>query len=155
MDFEFTVVIECPLEHVFAFFRDVDRHAGEEGTVVPVYDKITPGPVGVGTRYREVVILLPFSSGEMISEVTTFEPGQRLGYRFSGLGMDGDLMYSFEEVAEGTKVVQRQSLHPRGALKLLSPLVGRMFAAEAGSRLTNIKRLLEGSIPDLCGGPGR
>jgi hypothetical protein len=148
MDFEFTVVVECPLDRGFAFFREVDRHAGEEGTVVPVYDKITPGPVRVGTRYREVVKVFPFASGEMISEVTHFEPGHCLGYQFSGLGMDGDLMYFLKEVAGSTEVVQRQSLQPRGLLKVFSPLLGRMFAAAAGHRLESIKGLLEGSIPD-------
>ena len=143
MDFEFTAVIESPIDRVFAFLKDIDHHAGKEGTVVPVYDKITPGPVKVGTRYREVIRLLPFISGEMISEVTAFEPGCRLGYVFSGMGMDGDLVYSFRETSVGTEVVQKQRLYPRGMLKLLSPIIGRMFENAASSRLLIIKDLIE------------
>jgi hypothetical protein len=150
MKFRFSVVIAQPPSAVFAFFRDVDQHAGQEGTPVPVYDKVTPGPVGVGTRYREVVQVLPKVRGEMLSEVTCYEEGKRLGYRFSGLGMDGELEYIFEQVQGGTGVVQLQSLHPRGALRPFSWLIGKMFAAVAGQRLETIKALLEQGSGEVC-----
>lgn len=143
MDFEFQATIARPQAEVFAFFRDVDEHAGQEGSVVPVYDKVTPGPTGVGTRYHEVIRLLPGVTAEMWSEITTYQPERRLGYRFSGLGMDGELEYEFETAAQGTLVVQRQSLRPRGLLKLFSPLIQWSFARVAGKRLESIKNLLE------------
>ena len=143
MEFRFTANIKRPREEVFAFFRDVDQHAGQKGTRVPVYDKTTPGPVGVGTRYREVVQVLPLVRGEMISEVTLFDDGECLEYRFTGLGMEGELAYTFEPVEGGTRVVQEQSLRPRGVLRLFSPLIGKMFAAVASRRLQVIKSLLE------------
>ena len=43
MGFELSIVINRPREEAFAFFRDIDQHAGQKGTIVPVYDKITPG----------------------------------------------------------------------------------------------------------------
>jgi len=143
MKFRFSVVIAQPPSAVFAFFRDVDQHAGQEGTPVPVYDKVTPGPVGVGTRYREVVQVLPKVRGEMLSEVTCYEEGKRLEYRFSGLGMVGELEYTFEPCDGGTRVVQEQSLHPRGVLQPFSPLIGKMFHAAASRRLLVIKSLVE------------
>jgi hypothetical protein len=143
MNFEFRAVIACPLADVFGFFRDLDQHAGQEGSVVPVYDKVTPGPTGVGTRYREVVCLLPGITAEMWSEITDFQPECRLAYRFSGMGMDGLLDYLFGATGEGTRVVQRQSLHPRGLLNLLNPLIKLAFSYAAGHRLQGIKALLE------------
>ena len=143
MNFEFRAVIARPLADVFAFFRDLDQHAGQEGSVVPVYDKVTPGPTGVGTRYREVIRLLPGLTAEMWSEITAYEPERRLAYRFSGMGMDGLLDYEFEATGEGTLIVQRQSLHPRGLLNLLNPLIKPAFSRAAGNRLEGIKHLLE------------
>jgi hypothetical protein len=143
MEFQFTAMVECPIGEVFAFFRDVEQHASKESTRVPVYDKVTPGPVGVGTRYREVVQLAPFVRGVMISEITRYDEGKHLGYRFSGLGMDGDLAYTFEAVEGGTRVVQVQSLRPRGILRPFSAAMGKMFSAVAGQRLEGIKLLLE------------
>jgi hypothetical protein len=143
MEFELTAVINRPLEEVFAFFRDVDQHAGQKGTIVPVYDKITPGPVGVGTRYREVVQVMPFVTGEILTEVVGYEPSRRLAYRYVALGMAGELTYWFEAVEEGTRMVQRQSLWPSGLLRLFSPLIGAMFSRMIERRLVGIKGYLE------------
>ena len=79
--FEAHAIIHRWLEDVFGLFRDIDQHAGQEGSVVPVYYKTTPGPVGVGTRYREVVRLLPFLRGEVITAVIGCDPPRRLDYR--------------------------------------------------------------------------
>lgn len=143
MEFELSVVINRPLEEVFAFFRDIDQHAGQKGTVVPVYDKVTPGPVGVGTQYHEIVQVMPFVTGEILTEVVGYEPSQRLAYRFVALGMPGELTYCFEAVEEGTRLVQRQSLWPSGWMKLFSPMIRAMFSRMIVRRLVGIKSFLE------------
>lgn len=152
MDFELTTVVNCPLEKVFAFFRDVDQHAGQKGTIVPVYAKITPGPVGVGTRYREVVRVASFVTGEILTEVTGYEPGQRLAYKYVALGMAGELTYRFEGTDGGTRVTQRQSLWPGKWLKLFSPMIGAMFSRQITRRLSGIKNLLENGAQGQPGG---
>lgn len=147
MEFQRTTVINRPLHEVFAFFRDIDQHAGRKGTVVPVYDKVTPGPVGVGTRYWEVVQLLPFVTGEIVTEVVGYEPGRRLTYRYVALGMPGELTYLFEAVEGGTRLVQQQSLRPSGVLRVCSPLIEAMFSRMIARRLIGIKCLLESGTP--------
>ena len=146
MDFEFTAVINRPVETVFAFFRDVDRYAGQKGSIVPVLDKVTPGPIGVGTRYHEVVRVMPFVDGEVLTEVVGYEPGRRLAYKFVALGMAGELTYRFEAVGEGTRVVQQQSLRPAGLMRLFSPMIGAMFSRMAARRLAGIKEALENDL---------
>lgn len=157
MEFEITIVINRPLEEVFAFFRDVDQHAGQKGSIVPVYDKITPGPVGVGTRYREVVQVMPFVTGEILTEVVEYEPSRRLVYRYVALGMEGELTYWFEIAGEGTQMVQRQSLRPGGLLRLFSPMIGAVFSRMIQRRLVGIKGLLESghTVDGLAYGLGR
>lgn len=143
MEFEVRAVIDRPPAEVFAFFRDVDQYAGQEGTIVPVLDKITPGPVGVGTQYREVVQVLPFVRGEIRTEVVGYEPGRRLAYRFVSLGMPGELTYSFESVDGATRLRQQQSLHPHGLARLFSPLIGALFLRMIQRRMAGIKQFLE------------
>jgi len=144
MDFRFEIIVKCSIDDVFGFFKNIDKHAGKEGTVVPVYGKLTPGQVREGTRYREVIQVTPFMRGEMISEVTCYEEGRRLGYQFSGLGLDGELIYSFSRVGAGTEVIQEQSLRPHGILRLFSFMIGKMFSKAAEKRLESIRILLEG-----------
>ncbi len=143
LNFDFMVDIKRPVADVFAFFRDIERHAGQPGTVVPVYDKITPGPAGIGTRYREVVQIAPLIRGEIITVVTGYEENRRLVYLFSGMGMDGELTYSFESTRLGTRVTQKQVLRPGGFLRLLAPLIQITFYRMAGRRLNEIRDLLE------------
>ena len=143
MEFELSILIKRPLEEVFTFFRDIDQYAGQKGTIVPVYDKITPGPAGVGTRYHEVVQIFPFMTGEVLTEIVEFEPGVRLEYKFVALGMAGKLAYGFENSGEGTRVVQQQSLQPAGWMRLFSPVIGVMFSWMIRRRLREIKTLLE------------
>ena len=144
MDFEFEAIIQRPPAAVFAFFRDIEQHAGRPGSVVPVYDKVTPEPTGVGTRYREVVRILPFWHAEVITEIVQLDPDRLLEVKFAfGGTMDGTLTYQLEPAGEGTRVIQRQSLRPRGVTQFFNPLVKLMFSKVAGRRLQAIKQILE------------
>jgi hypothetical protein len=124
-------------------------HPAQATSQLPVYDKITQGPVGLGPRIREVVRLLPLVRGEIISEITGYDPPRRLDYRFVAFEkMDGELTYRFESTGEGVRVIQRHTLRPRGTLlKLLSPLIGATFSRAIDHRLRGIKKALEGVDP--------
>jgi hypothetical protein len=143
MQFVFKTVIKRSRKDVFVFFRDVDRHAGRKDSIVPVLDKITPGPVRLGTRYYEVVRIMPFVAGKVFTEILGLVPDQRLTYRYVALGMKGELTYQFNVTSEGTEVEQHQSLVPGGMLKLFAPIIGAMFSRMATRRLSGIKHLLE------------
>ena len=154
MEFEFTAVIHCPPADVFALFRDVDQYNAYEGSPVPVLDKVTEGPVGVGTRYREVVRMMPgirmMHSVMMtiVSEVTGYEPGRYLASDWHSNVMEGHLAYTFEPVEGGTRVIQQMTLNPKGILRVFSPLIKVMFSRAAGQRLEGIKALLEAQVSE-------
>jgi uncharacterized protein YndB with AHSA1/START domain len=148
MDFEFTAVIHCPLADVFALFRDVDQYNKPGGSPVPVLDKITEGPVGVRTRYREVVEMMSFVTMTILSEITDYEPERYLASRWWSNVMEGHLAYEFELVDGGVRVVQKMSLNPKGVLRLFSPLIKVLFSRAAAQRLAGIKALLERAAID-------
>lgn len=109
-----------------------------------VLDKITPGPVCVGTRYREVVQIFPFIAGEIFSEITRFEPPEWLDEQFEGPGpMDGHLSYQFTPHRDGTRLVQREKLQMRGFTRVFEPLVKRILEPQLLNRLDEIKMILE------------
>jgi len=66
-------MIAQPPGKVFAFPRDKHLHAQEPGSPVLLLEKTTPGDVGVGTRFREVVRMLPGVRGEIRSTVSRCE----------------------------------------------------------------------------------
>jgi hypothetical protein len=105
MYFELSIHIERSPAEVFAFLRDKDRFPIEEDSPVLILEKITPGPTGVGTRYREVVQMLPFLRGEIRSVITRYDPDEYLEEDFWGSGMKGHLAYQFLLEGGGTRLV--------------------------------------------------
>ena len=143
MYFEFSIAIRRPPEDVFVFLRDKDRHPQEPGSPVLVLEKTTSGPVGVGTRYREVVQMLPFVRGEILSVITHYEPGARLEEDFEGAGMTGHLAYQFTPENGGTRLEQRESVQTQGVLRLFSPIMEQMLGRRLWQRLEEIRDILE------------
>jgi len=141
--FELSISIDRPPDDVFAFLRDKDKHPQEEGSPVLVLEKTTPGPPGVGTCYREVVQMLPFYRGEILSEITRFEPNEHLEEDFRGAGMVGHLAYQFLPEAEGTRLIQRETLHYQGLLRLCEPAIRVILGRRLWVRLEEIKAALE------------
>ena len=143
MDFELDIIIERSPYIVFTFLRDKDSYPQEENSPVLLLEKTTPGPLGVGTRYREIVQMLPFFKGEILSEITHFEPGHRLDEDWQGPCMDGWLTYLFLPENDGTKLIQREKVNLCGWLWLLSPIIKLTLGNALRKRLNDIKQILE------------
>ena len=143
MYFELSISIDKPPADVFAFLRDKDKYPQEGGSPVLLLEKTTPGQPGVGTCYREVVQMLPFYKGEIFSEITRFEPSEHLEEDFRGAGMSGHLAYQFQPEGSGTKLIQRETLHSHGILRLCEPIIKRMLRRRLRERLADIKAILE------------
>ncbi len=144
MRFELSIFILRQPEECFAFLRDKDTYPQKPGSAVLVLDKTTPGPAGVGTRYREVVRMFPFVTEEILSEITRFDPPEWLDETFESSWMRGDLSYQFVPEGEGTRLIQREQLHLPGILRIFEPIIKRMMAPRLRSRLEEIKKILEG-----------
>ncbi len=143
MKFERSISINCKPEKVFSFLRDKDQFQQEPDSPVLLLEKTTPGPVGVGTSYREVVQMFPLIKGEILSTVQRYEPPRYLEESFRGTGMDGNLAYEFNPVEEGTHLIQRETIQFHGLFGLFSSLMGRMLLKAVEARLEGIKKVLE------------
>ena len=143
MYFEFSILIHRLPSDVFAFLRDKDPFPQEKGSPVLILEKTTVGPAGVGTCYREVVQMLPFVKGEILSEITRYEPCQFIEEDFEGASMKGHLAYQFLPEGGGTMLIQRETLSALGLLKPLELVIERMLSRKLQERLEEIKDVLE------------
>jgi uncharacterized protein YndB with AHSA1/START domain len=141
--FELSVAIARPPSDVFGFLRDKDLYPQQPGSPVLALEKTTPEPVGVGTKYREVVQMLPLVRGEMLSEITRYEPPRFLEEDFHGAGMRGHLAYEFAPDGDGTVLVQRETLEPSGLLSPFARLIERSLSVKLQERLESIRDDLE------------
>jgi len=105
-------------------------------------EQLTPGPIGLGTRFRAVVT----SRGrpvEMVIEYTAYERPRRLSSwtRMAAMDIRGTL--TFDPVPEGTRMRWHWELAPHGFLRLLTPLVARMGRRQEEAIWAGLKRVLE------------
>ena len=143
MKFHLKTHINRPVEQVFAFLRDIDQHHLLDHPVVPVYAKVTPGPLRVGTEILEMVRVMPFICMEIRSQVTGLETNRSISYRWQGPGMHGELTYLFNETKSGMHLTQIQTLEMHGLGELFNPIVRKAFHQRIEARLADIKATLE------------
>lgn len=143
MDFELSIMIHRTPDDVFVFLRDKDKYQQPKGSPVLALEQTTPGPAGAGTRYREVVQMLPFVRGEILSVSTRFEPGEALEEDFAGAGFNGHLAYQFVPEGDGTRLIQRETMYAEGWRRIFEPVIQRTFLRRLKERLKTIKAVLE------------
>ena len=123
MNFELAITINCPRKEVFLSLRDKDQHKQKENSPVLLLEKTTEARVEVGTKYREVVQMLPFYKSEILSVITRYEPYEYLEEDFSGAGMKGHLAYQFIDKDGSTELIQRESIFFTFPLNLITPVI--------------------------------
>jgi hypothetical protein len=103
-------------------------------------EKLTPGPVGAGTRYR---VRFGRGVGTAIIENTGFDrprswsgvsTARRLDVRFRG---------QVSQLPGGCRLAVRTELFPHGALRVLSPLLRRVMRRSWEQDLRAIKTIIE------------
>ena len=138
---EVSIIINRPIEEVFAFLTDARNSSQWSSGLVDI--RQTPqSPVGVGTRITEVRKFLGRKM-ETTSEVVEYEPSTK--YTRKGTGgpfpITGSLI--FEPTAEGTRVIWTFKMQPGGFFALAEPLVTRSLRRQLEAGLGDVKDLLE------------
>jgi uncharacterized protein YndB with AHSA1/START domain len=137
------IVIDRPLEDVFDYVAD-ERNEPTYNAQMRFAEKISDGPIGVGTQYRAEVV----SGGRpvpMVIRVTEYERPRRLASKTTMSSMDVAYTLTFEPVGEGTRMRWAGEIEPHGMLKLTGPLVAWMGRRQEQRIWTGLKGLLEGT----------
>lgn len=111
--------------------------------------KITDGPVGKGTVFRSATKSMG-RTAEMRIELTGYDrPGRLASHTIMRqAGMDGTL--TFEPAPSGTRMRMRWSwlVRPKGAVRLLAPLITWMGRRQEQTIWTSMKRYLENTAAE-------
>jgi uncharacterized protein YndB with AHSA1/START domain len=139
--FENTVTIRKAVEDVFAFLADFENIPTWNSAIVET-KKTSPGPVGVGTTYRQLRSI-PSRSEEGF-EVTAFEPTSRLEIHGDVGPFTATIGYLLAPTADGTRLTNVVDLEPAsGASRLLAPLAASRVKTAVAANLDTLKQLLE------------
>jgi uncharacterized protein YndB with AHSA1/START domain len=138
-----------PIERVFRYFSDVE-HAPAHVSGIRKIEMLTPGPFGLGTRWRETreVFGVP-DSAEM--EVTSFERNRTYTITHHKAGVRIDTLFWFEPSKDGTTVSVEFELDtaglPPGMLAPLNWAIEGKVRSVLGQDLADMKRSLEMDEP--------
>ncbi len=141
INIEQSVVINRPIEEVFAFVTDVDNESQWIGEIVEV-KKTSEGSMGVGSTYDNVVQFL----GRRIVDphvVIQYEPNRKFGFKSNSGPVQFEGVETFESVEGGTKFTFVAKGETGGLFKLAEPIVARMINRQWETNVANLKDLLE------------
>jgi uncharacterized protein YndB with AHSA1/START domain len=138
--FENTIDIRVDRARVFAYLADIE-HTPAWNWAIASSQKLTPGPVEVGTRFR-LERTAPQRAIEEL-EVTALHPGDRLEVAGRLGPFEARLSYELSDAPSGTRLVNRVELDPTVPLGLLGGLVGGRIRGAVAENLTALKSVLE------------
>ena len=139
--FEMSEWISRPPQDVFGFITASDN-APKVVPSVKSMVKLTEGPIGVGTRYRETR-LMNGKEHHAELEVVAYEPSQKYALKNVTEGIETVYRYTFHPQTAGTRVDLVCEVKAGGLKKLMLPMVVSILKKEDGDHLQRLKKALE------------
>jgi hypothetical protein len=145
------IVIGRPVDVVFDYVADQRNEPHYNPRMVRA-EKVTEGPVGKGTRFRSA-IMSRGRPADMLIELTGYDRPVRLAQvtTMRQANMSGTL--TFEPVGAGTRMRWSWQVRPKGAVKLLAPVIAWMGRRQEQAVWAGMKQQLE-APQTATAGPG-
>jgi uncharacterized membrane protein len=139
---ESSIVIERPVEQVFAFLADLEN-APKWQSGLTDSTKLTDGAIGVGTKFREVIRIVG-RPVETVCEITAYEPGRRMQFKSnSSKVIQYTVEYSFHAVGNDTRIEATGETQLGGLWRVIELLFAGEVKREAKAELQRLKEVLE------------
>ena len=136
------ITIHRPVEVVFDFVAD-QRNEPQYNPDMVRAAKVTPGPIGKQTRFKSAV-RSGGRTAEMLIEITHYHRPMLLGSTTTMKQFDIEYTLRFDPVAGGTRMRWTGHVLPKGAFRLLGPLVTWMGNRQEERIWASLKSHLEG-----------
>src|SRR5712692_4952999 len=121
MRIEKTFRVNQPPQQTFEYLADIEHEARWNPWAIEV-QKVTPGPVGPGSRFRGRYKRF----GVVEQELADYNPPRRVTYRSNTMG-SASMSFELEADASGTRVTVVGRADPPGLMKLIDPLMSVMM----------------------------
>jgi carbon monoxide dehydrogenase subunit G len=141
INLDLSTLIDKPVKEVFAFVTNPNNMSKWNSAVVSL-EQITPGAVGMGTKFKNVGEMMGRRiEGEM--QVVAFEPDSKYGFQMNAGPMQVNVTLSFKTVGTGTKLSLNAQGNPAGVFKLAEGVMQGRVKAMMEENLARLKSVLE------------
>lgn len=130
--------IHRPVEQVFDFLVD----ARNEPTWLPgatTVEKTSDGPVGLGTTF----VGQYQRAGRVELELVEFERPRRVTFRAKSKIVAFDDAVELTPAEQGTRLTALMTASPRGAMRLVAPLMARTMRRQFAANWDHLRQALE------------
>lgn len=139
---EESIVINRPIEEVFAFVANFENHPKWESNFQKV-KLLASIPTGVGTTYQ-CELKLPGQTAMSKFEITEYEVNKKIAFEAEAAGpAKPNGSFLFEAVPGGTKTTLLPRPEFRGIFKLLEPMMAGYVRKQNQEHLIKLKQILE------------
>jgi len=134
-------LVDKPVKDVFAFVTNPANMSKWNSAVLSM-EQITPGAVGLGTKFKNVGEMMGRRiEGEM--QVVAFEPDSKYGFQMNAGPMQVNVTLSFKTVGTGTKLSLNAQGNPAGVFKLAEGVMQGRVKSMMEENLARLKSVLE------------
>jgi Polyketide cyclase / dehydrase and lipid transport len=135
------IVIGRPVDVVFDYVADHSNAPQYDPQMVRA-EKITPGPVGKGTRFRSAVAFRG-RTAEMLIECTGYDRPRLFASTTTMTQADISYTLTFEPTAAGTRMRWSGQVRPKGAVRLAGPVITWLGIRQEQRTWASLKKHLE------------
>jgi carbon monoxide dehydrogenase subunit G len=141
INLDLSTLIDRPVKNVFVFVANPNNMPKWNSAVVSI-QQITPGAVGVGTKFKSIGEALGRrSEGEV--QVTAYEPDSKCGFQMNAGPMQINATLTFKTVGTGTKLSLNAQGNPAGVFKLAEGVMSGQVKSMMEANLARLKSVLE------------
>jgi carbon monoxide dehydrogenase subunit G len=136
-----TIETSLPIDETFAFVADFANQSQWDPNTV-TSERIDPGPVGLGARYRLGVR----QGGRVVPmeyRISAWEPGRRVVLAGEGSNVRATDEIRFEPTSTGTRVDYTADISLTGWMRLATPFAGGAFEKIGREAAAGMQRALE------------
>jgi uncharacterized protein YndB with AHSA1/START domain len=145
IDFTVETPIQRPAGEVFSYVTDPEQLATwQTNTVSSTLEG--PGPLGLGSRLREIHRGPGGKEFPSVVEVTEYEPDRVFALEVRE-GTPVHARMTFEPTDGGTRLRFRAHGRLSGPMRLAEPFLGRMLRRQFSEQCATLKRVLESGPP--------
>ncbi|MBS4190009.1 SRPBCC family protein [Bacillus sp. FJAT-49705] len=141
-DFRSSVIIHKPVKEVFDYIASMENTSEIMPNVVKM-EKLTEGPIGKGTKFKETRSVRGNTVNADV-EMVEYEQDKLFKTRSNSNGLIVEYTYIFHEIKEGTQVELDASVKTSGLrMRLTKYFIVKMVKREDGFQLDYLKEMLE------------